>query len=1137
MIRITDQQLTDPATGGAPLFAAVYLILQAELEVAVFAGTGTVVVSWGDALADYAGEPPPAADLDPIVNEGLIDFEGVVTDLYSSRIYASWTTEHGGALRLRMMFEEEGVEVRGGAADVDFDHLQLDVFLVPSLDETNTVVWDVELGFFTDGGLISDAVRGLIEREVLNGAIVELIAEGLSGFTDQLNLLLDLPAERIVSIDIDEGEALFDNLVAGDRLIDVIFDAVEVHDDGDRSGQGELRFTANVAGIDTGPSEAVPAASGTVVPLEGTEWRTSLTVAEGTSVSAQFAVLDADGDTLQSLGTVNVDLDPDDAPRALQLSPANGNFTVLMRLEERGADRPPDTRHLRVTVPSVQLLHDQDNLGKGEVQFWALAADQPTAVSVEQKVKGAGNPDVDLGSQLEVELYLPDAADLEVRVIGWDNDPSQRDWMGEVRLLVPSAAIGEATREITSDTGDFVATIGVADLDQPEDGTDGQPDEGGDEEPVETVTRLIVFDSLTVDHDGDTFFAGEILATAQANGVAFGNAGEPIDVSSGTELALVGGEWSATVQVPVDETLVLSAEVIDVDGRVDDDKQHNDDLMGRATLTFDAGDDWGLGPHAMSDSDGDFTFRVRILDPAAQTGELGVTVRFEEVEILHDHTTFGAGAFWSIGSVNGFPVGNSDRFEAGRGDAIVLDERDWSHQLSIDAADPLAISFQVIEADDNDHVSLGTATARLTYPWPEGVQEATSDEGDFILRYSVFDSVQAGADRLSVSFLEVTPLKDGDGLSEGELRFAATANTEQSGLSALQKARSGETLPLVGDPWTLEPRLDAGDELTVTFSMYDEDGDALRLVDRVEERFSLAEEWGLGEHVITSPDEQFRVRFAVAGADADSLPDLPDRTPLLLEFVDVEIHDDGDNIDRGEITFEGTAAGETVLQTGEYKVASGDTVALGGPLAPRTIWVAPDADLEIALTASEHDGGGADVLGTSRHTHAAANGWELGLTEVTSPGGAITARWRVDRADGPRVRVKFLHVHVFDDEEPVGAGSMVCEGSVNGISTGPSLPMKAGRDGGSTDDDLKSDIYIGGPKWNKVVSYDPDDPRLDIAFTVTELDGLSRDDLLGTVRFDGEENEVFASLSPFALHTVEADSGRYVLTFMTQRLS
>ena len=458
----------------------------------------------------------------------------------------------------------------------------------------------------------------------------------------------------------------------------------------------------------------------------------------------------------------------------------------------------------------------------------------------------------------------------------------------------------------------------------------------------------------------------------------------------------------------------------------------------------------------------------------------------------------------------------------------------WTVPVGVDPGEELELTFEVFKAGDPAHVSLGEVTVREPLPWPGGRLSVASDTGDYVLHYRVWDPTEVDANRLSVTFMEVAVLDDGEPTSEGELRFLGAADEQWTELSVLQKARTGETVPLVGLPWTLEPELDAGDELTVAFTVYAEDSGALARMDRVEQRYTAVNRWGLGEHIVTSPSEKFRVRYSIAPAAAHSAPDLPDLVPLLVEFIAVDVHDDGDATTKGDVSCRGAVNGDTVLQTDPVKVDAGDSIELGAPFAPRTIWLRPNEDLAIALVASEHDGRHADVLGSCQHTHLAADGWELGEQEVRSSGGAITARWRVDRADGPKARVKFLHVHVYDDDEPVKRGDFVCEGTVNDVGTGPSLTMKAGSDGKSSADDFKSDIFIGGPRWTKTVSYDPDDPQLDIQFTLTEMDGKSSEDLIGTVTVDA--SDAFGGINEMRIYTQLADSGKFDLTFIAQAL-
>ena len=1138
MIHITDAHLTDSEIG----FRWMFELLQAELDVAVFSGSNCVVVTAGPTLALTTDFEVKTSDLNPIEIPGL--FEGVLNDLYLSRLFASWTTERGGALRLRAMFDEEGVELRGGLLDVDFDHVQLDVFFLPSLDARDAVIWDIGLAITLDGGVLPDLMRGEIEAQVLSGEVVEAILEALEPVKAELNQRLgladqhgvDLPVRSIV---IEEGQASFDTVSPFTPRYSIVFDAVEVHDDTDGSGQGELLFAATVAGIDVGSTEVVSAASGTVVPLEGSSWRISPTLQAGISTSLRFEAFDLDGDKSRSLGIVNVDLDPDDAPLVMRLTANTGKYTLLARLEPRGDFAPPEgDRHLRVSIPNVRVLHDHDAGDKGEVRFWALAAGQPTRVSDEIKVNSGDDP-VDL--PLTVDIHLAAGDDLDLRVVGWDVDPSQHDWLGEIATIVRSDAI-DGTEELvrTSDTGDYEATIRIVDLAPPDDDPD-DPDQP-DDPPVETVRRLVVLETVTVRRDGDDIGPGDLRITVTLNDqITLANE-LPIETAAGALLPLVGDQWRAELDVPVAGTLSVHASVVDVDVTVDNPQTPQNEAseveqpLGSAELTFDAGDDHGLGAHEMADSGGDVVFGLRILDPTTRQGAVQAMVRFEEVEIRHDHAVAGRGSLWCAASVKGFPLGDDTPFKAGNGDSIVLQGEAWTAGVGVDRDE------------------LAGLLRGLRGPRRRPCQPRDRHRARHAAVAGRPPRSHVGRGRLRVALSRLGPhgrrsrpaerrVPRGHGARRRRARERGRHALHRHGrratkteLSVLRKARTGETLPLVGLTWTLEPQLDADDELTVTFAAYAEDADALARLDRVEQRFSRADGWGLGEHLVTSPDEKFRVRYAIAPADPEATPDLPALVPLLVEFTTVDVHDDGDAGGRGEVSFSGRVNGVTVLQTEQLQVDSGETVSLGAPLAPRTVWLQPDQDLEIELTASEHDGHDEHVLGTSRRVHSAAAGWDLGVHEVRSPGGTITATWRVDRADGPRARVKFLHVHVFDDDEPVKRGDLVCDGALNDVSTGPSLRMKARSDSDSSRDDYKSDIFLGGPRWTKTVSYDPDDVRIQIGFTVTEQDGLSPNDPLGSVpSFDA--SDTLDKVNSIRIFTELADSGKFEVTFLIQALS
>ncbi len=1138
MITITNADLMDQST----LFGLVISTLQAELEVSVYTGTGTIIVDWGNRVRGLgAGEPPPPQSLDPI---DVGPFRVLVNDVHLSQITAEWTSRHGGALLLRTIFEEEGTEIRGGV-DFNLKHLELDVFLIPSIDAGSNVVWEIELVLEFDGPALLEAYRKTVEEELLNGTFISLLTDSLELVTGQLNRLLGLADLAGVnspfgSITIDNTRAVFVDPAPGSKRFQVIFDFVEIHDDSDWPGQGELSFRSIVNGFPSEFSEEADAASGMVVPLAGAMWRTTLNLLDTQSIKITFEARDRETiGGFQSLGVVDFERDAPSfkSSETFALPSSKGNFTINFRvlMDEAASE---GSRHLRVTFPSVKVLRDQEMFGKGEVQFYGVVNGQPTATSTETKAAGGEDPTVvprDInGDLLQTELFLPSGQQLAVRFVGWDVDPSQRDSLGEALLTKPfDAEFDQSDIEVEAESRNFVVTIRIEDLDVVEPETPGSGGGGGGQaEPAETVSRLVVFESVLIKSDGDFFGAGEILASAVVNGRHLG-AGETIDTSSGATLPLFGSHWRTEVKVPIDSTLDITASVTDVDRKTDDLKHDNDDDLGTALASFGADADFGLGNHVISDSNGNFSFNLRVLDPAI-SGEVTAMVRLEEAIIRHDHAALARGSFWCTASINGWPLDDSEKYKAGRGDSIVLDSIAWQRQVWLDDGEALNVRFEVFEAKDNDHKSLGVVNSNFSLPWPTEVQVLNADSEDFELHCRIWVPSEEKNNQLLVTFKEVTVIDDGDVSSEGEIYFLGGANQERTGMSSLIKVKKGETVSLVGSQWILKPGLNRGESLSVSFTTYDEDQYAYEVLDRFEDTFSMGEAWGLGEHLATSPNGSFRVRFLIEPATPESVPDLPGMHKITVAFSSVEILDDADSTSNGEITLTGSVNGVTVLKSPEYKVSSGDTIFLGEPLNSRTIWLREDQDLTVKISGTERDNNKNESLGVSEESYSALDGWSVGNHRVKAGSEKFFANWSVIEESRSHVVVKFIKVHVFNDRDWFSRGDVVCEGIVNGVSTGPSVKMKAGSDGPSSNDDIRSDIFLGGPRWKKTIFYDPENPSIDLTFTVTDDDTISKN-LLGTA-IDSFGSDLGAGNIGIGIHTITADSGRFELTYLIQKV-
>ena len=517
-------------------------------------------------------------------------------------------------------------------------------------------------------------------------------------------------------------------------------------------------------------------------------------------------------------------------------------------------------------------------------------------------------------------------------------------------------------------------------------------------------------------------------------------------------------------------------------------------------------------------------------------GTVAGNLRLEEVVIHRDHTVLAKGKFWCQASIDGWPIDDSEKFKAGRGDSIVLDSAAWQRAIWVDEGAEATLRFEVFEANDNDHASIGVVQTGISPPWPEGVRSVDADSGDFTLRYRAWTPAAAAPNQLRVVFLEVQVLDDGDVSSEGELFFLGAANAERTGLSTLHKAKGGETVRLQASQWTLDVGLQRDDALTLEFTSYDDDREALEALGTLRVTFGRNDKWGLGEHLLTAPGGAFRLRVRVEPADADSLPDLPGLRQLEVAFTSVLVHDDGDDHSNGEITFEASLMGQPVMVTPEYKVSPGDRVYLAEGGTPRSVWVDDGDTLEIGLAATERDNARVDALGTAIARHTATDGFGVGQHTVPAGNGAFDLTYEVRDASVPRLLVKFLQVHVLKDHEWLGRGEIVCEAVANGIGTGPSERMKAGSDNPNRpQDDRKSDVFLGGPRWRKRVPVDPDAPSLDLRFTVVELDTLSRDDLLGTVDLTlAGEDLLSAAQAGRRIHELRADTGRFDLVFLVQ---
>lgn len=1143
---ITDADLVD-FNNLTQTFAQVIKLMQAELDVSVYTGTRTVEIRFGDALAGATGLETTYSSLDPLP---LGPLRELINDLHLSTLEPAWSSAHGGALRLRAVFEEEGTEIRG-TLDFDLKHMALDLFFVPGLDRIGQLTWAIETGVVIDGPALLDAQKRQIESALVESELTLALTEALAPVTRSLGLYLGLDRSplsrgRFESVQITDGRADFREAPEGGRRLDVIFDAVSVFDDSDWPGQGELSFMPTVQGISQPFSEEYSAASGTRVALQGAHWRVPIVLAEGADLS--IALTMRDRETIgkdETRGTAHArftasELGELGQPRRFDVRSDAGDFEVHGRIEDPIAE--PDltgTREVRVVLEQVQQLRDRDSFGKGEVAFQLIVNGFPSSVSVAHKAAGRDDASFDprdaAGRLLAVTVHPRLDEVLTVVVLGWDIDPSQRDAMGSVVAVYAAERAFDGSEEVLrSGNGDFITTLTITEV--TDDGSDGdgdgdgatRPDDPTGEPPTPPVARLVIFDALTLTGDGDTFGPGEIVVEGRVQDRADAamdqgkdwpiGGGEPLKTGHGATLPLVGEIFRRQVALPPSHVLHVSAKVIDVDGDRDLDASGNDDTLTTLSANFGPDQAHGLGVRHLRNADGDIDLTVRIVDPA-NTGEVTAIVRFERYVILRDHTALAPGKFWCRAFVNGFPLDDGEKINteggdddtsdhAGRGDTVNLDIATWQRTVHFAPGGEIQVEFEVFEARDNDHKSLGRVRADFREPLTESLKTLTPPSGDYTVELRVMPPIEDKANQFVVRFLEVQVLDDGDITSEGELVFIGSANLARTPQSTVMSARKGETLRLVGEAWTLSTGVDVGDRLDVSFTMFDEDRHTLQSLGVALAQFNHMGRWGLGEHLVTAAGNAFRVRFVVEPAGPRSMPDLPGLVQRRVVFRSATVTDDGDWADNGEITFDCDIGSTAVLATPQYKVSSGDTVFFGSTDRGQSVWLAPDDELRLTVRATEHDNSRTEVLGTATAVLAGPDWGGANPQRMPASSGAFSVEFQILDDSKPAHRVRFQRLQIDRDHEAFGRGEIVCEAVVNGIATGRSERMKAGSDADTDRDDLKSAIFLGGPRWARQTWLRDEQAHvLPLRFTAWEHD-VTGDRLIGTVdteiELDGE---------------------------------
>src|SRR6185295_13313681 len=153
-------------------------------------------------------------------------------------------------------------------------------------------------------------------------------------------------------------------LPAGAKRYTVLFESVDVVNDEDTAGSGELFFTGSVNSMSTGTSRQFDVSSGRTAELTDAMWQRSVVLAPTDSLVVEFSGFDADVFGSDSLGSIkDTFAAPDFGEGVHQTTSSNGDFVIHYRIVD--AARPA----FRVRFKSIAVAKDEDNAGSGELFF------------------------------------------------------------------------------------------------------------------------------------------------------------------------------------------------------------------------------------------------------------------------------------------------------------------------------------------------------------------------------------------------------------------------------------------------------------------------------------------------------------------------------------------------------------------------------------------------------------------------------------------------------------------------------------------------------------------------------------------------------------------------------------------------
>ncbi len=254
------------------------------------------------------------------------------------------------------------------------------------------------------------------------------------------------------------------------KLLSVNFDRIDVHDDEDSGGSGELYFEGQ---INDDPTFIVRSGqydrdSGTKIYLRGGQWQKTVYVKKDEELKIYFKGYDDDTFTEEAMGDLRMIYSDEDnwGVGCHQESSSSEDFTLHFRVIDLDAEPLEDTKSFLITFTKIEVHDDEDSSGSGELFFYGSVNCDYTSLSTQMDLNSGDSTDL-VGGNWFKRVKIPQTETIHIFFTGYDGDETTIESLGDVEVTHSADdnwGLDEEIHRVQSSNGDFTLSYKIEKL-------------------------------------------------------------------------------------------------------------------------------------------------------------------------------------------------------------------------------------------------------------------------------------------------------------------------------------------------------------------------------------------------------------------------------------------------------------------------------------------------------------------------------------------------------------------------------------------------------------------------------------------------------------------------------------------------